>query len=297
VAPSWATARTPTCCSSASRSTGPPSTRRCAGPRRWRRRCATCSARPARIAQDVAGRLRSLLTAPSSVDPPLGVDADLRPEGRNGPLARTCESYRAYYAKWSEPWEAQALLRARPLGGDPGVGERFRELIDPIRYPEGGLSQSTITEIRRIKSRVDVERLPRGADRATHTKLGHGGLADVEWTVQLLQLRHAGDVPELRTTRTLEGLREAVEADLLAAADADALAAGWTMATRARNAVTLVRGKPADQLPGSGRELAAVASAMGYPSDGDPGEFIDDYRRVTRRARAVVERVFYGLEP
>jgi len=101
-------------------------------------------------------------------------------------------------------------------------------------------------------------------------------------------------VPELRTTSTLEGLREAVEAGLLAGHDADSLAAGWTMATRARNAITLVRGKPADQLPGSGRELAAVARAMGYPAGGDPGEFIDEYRRVTRRARVVVERVFYS---
>jgi glutamate-ammonia-ligase adenylyltransferase len=140
---------------------------------------------------------------------------------------------------------------------------------------------------------VDAERLPRGADRATHTKLGHGGLADVEWTVQLLQLRHAAAVPELRTTSTLEGLRAAADAGLLADADADALGAGWTMATRARNAVTMVRGKPTDQLPGSGRELAATAMAMGYPAGGDPGEFIDEYRRVTRRARAVVERVFY----
>ncbi|HEY1971681.1 MAG TPA: bifunctional [glutamine synthetase] adenylyltransferase/[glutamine synthetase]-adenylyl-L-tyrosine phosphorylase [Pseudonocardia sp.] len=241
----------------------------------------------------VAEKVRNLLGAPSP-DPALLVDADLRPEGRNGPLVRTCESYRAYYAKWSEIWEAQALTRARPLGGDAELGERFRTLIDPIRYPVHGLEPAKVTEIRRIKARVDAERLPRGADRATHTKLGHGGLADVEWTVQLLQLQHAADVPELRTTSTLEGLTEAAHAGLLDPTDAEALAAGWTMATRARNAVTLVRGKPADQLPRSGPELAAVASAMGYPPGGDPGEFIDEYRRITRRARAVVERVFYG---
>ena len=117
-----------------------------------------------------------------------------------------------------------------------------------------------------------------------------GDLAALE---REITLRHAAAVPELRTTSTLEGLRAAADAGLLADADADALGAGWTMATRARNAVTMVRGKPTDQLPGSGRELAATAMAMGYPAGGDPGEFIDEYRRVTRRARAVVERVFY----
>ena len=226
--------------------------------------------------------------------PPLELDAGLRPEGKQGPLVRTLASYSAYYARWSQPWEAQALMRATAVAGDPDLGRRFLHMVDPIRYPPDGIDAATVTEIRRIKARVDAERLPRGADRATHTKLGHGGLADVEWTVQLLQLQHAGDIPEMRTTATLERLREAAEADLITHDDAEELAAGWMMATRARNAIMLVRGKPGDQLPRSGRELAAVATAMGYPPDGDPGVFLDDYRRATRRARAVVERVFYG---
>ncbi len=246
-----------------------------------------------RYATAVAEAVRKRLAAPSP-DPALVVDADLRPEGRSGPLVRTLESYRSYYARWSEKWEAQALLRASAVAGDADLGRRFLHMADPIRYPAEGIDAAVVTEIRRIKARVDAERLPRGADRTTHTKLGLGGLADVEWTVQLLQLQHAGDIPELRTTSTLEGLLEASEADLISADDAAALAAGWTMATRARNAVMLVKGKPGDQLPRSGRELAAVASALGYPAGGDPGVFLDDYRRTTRRARAVVERVFYG---
>ncbi len=241
------------------------------------------------VAETVRRRLGS-----ASPDPALVVDADLRPEGRNGPLVRTLESYRAYYARWSQAWEAQALLRASPVAGDADLGVRFVEMVDPVRYPVEGLDQATVTEIRRIKARVDAERLPRGADRTLHTKLGLGGLADVEWTIQLLQLQHAGDLPELRTTSTLEGLREAGEAGLLSAEEVSELGAAWTLATRARNAVMLVRGKPGDQLPRSGRELAAVAYALGYPADGDPGVFLDDYRRTARRARTIVERVFYG---
>ncbi|GEL18989.1 glutamate-ammonia-ligase adenylyltransferase [Pseudonocardia asaccharolytica DSM 44247 = NBRC 16224] len=246
-----------------------------------------------RYATGLAETVRRQLGAPSP-DPALVVDADLRPEGRSGPLVRTLGSYREYYARWSEVWEAQALLRARPVAGDAALGRRFVELIDPIRYPADGLPPAAATEIRRIKARVDAERLPRGADRATHTKLGSGGLADVEWTLQLLQLQHVGSVPQLRTTSTLDGLRAAAAAGLISHEDAAELAAGWTIATRARNAVMLVKGKPGDQLPRSGRDLAAVASALGYPADGDPGVFLDEYRRTTRRARAVVERVFYG---
>jgi [glutamine synthetase] adenylyltransferase / [glutamine synthetase]-adenylyl-L-tyrosine phosphorylase len=238
----------------------------------------------------VAQSVRKLLGAPSQ-DPPLQVDVDLRPEGRQGPLVRTLESYRAYYGQWSQVWEAQALLRARPIAGDEELGARFVEMIDPVRYPAGGLDAARTREIRRIKARVDTERLPRGADPATHMKLGRGGLADVEWTLQLLQLCHAHEVPSLRTTSTVDGLAAAVAAGLVDEADATALQDAWFAATRARNATTVVRGKVSDQLPAAGRELAAVAAVL--QPDADPGEFVDSYRRTLRRARGVVERLFY----
>ena len=217
----------------------------------------------------MAETVRRRLGSPSP-DPALLVDADLRPEGRNGPLVRTLESYRAYYARWSQAWEAQALLRASPVAGDVDLGVRFVEMVDPVRYPVEGLDQATVTEIRRIKARVDAERLPRGADRTLHTKLGLGGLADVEWTIQLLQLQHAGDLPELRTTSTIEGLREAGEAGLLTAEEVAELTAGWTFATRARNAVMLVRGKPGDQLPRSGGSSRPSRTRWATPPTATP---------------------------
>ncbi|MGW4065634.1 bifunctional [glutamine synthetase] adenylyltransferase/[glutamine synthetase]-adenylyl-L-tyrosine phosphorylase [Amycolatopsis sp. NPDC004747] len=245
-----------------------------------------------KFASSVAETVRKMLGAPSS-DPALVVDADLRPEGRSGPLVRTLESYRAYYARWGEVWEAQALLRARFIAGDEDLGERFIAMIDPIRYPEGGLDATKAREIRRIKARVETERMPRGADATLHTKLGRGGLADVEWTVQLLQLQHACSVPGLRTTSTLDALACLPEAGLASQPEADSLREAWLLATRVRNAGMLVRGKAVDQVPGSGRDLAAVARVLGQSAGDDPGEFLDTYRRITRRAHAVVEHLFY----
>ena len=238
----------------------------------------------------VAEQVRALLGTPSA-DPPLEVDAGLRPEGRSGPLVRTFASYEAYYAQWAQPWEIQALLRARPVAGDLDLGERFVLMADKTRYPPGGVSADAVREIRRIKARVDSERLPRGADPNTHTKLGRGGLADIEWTVQLLQLRHAHEIPALHSTSTLEALNAIGAAELIANGDVELLRQAWLTATRARNALVLVRGKPTDQLPGPGRQLNAVAVAAGWGS-GDGSEFLDNYLRVTRRAKAVVRKVF-----
>jgi glutamate-ammonia-ligase adenylyltransferase len=242
-------------------------------------------------AHEIAEELRRLLSAPSP-EPPLGIDVDLRPEGRQGPLVRSLAAYERYYAEWSHTWEAQALLRARFVAGDADLGARFLAVADRVRYPEGGLTAEQIVEIRRIKARVDTERLPRGADPATHAKLGLGGLADVEWAVQLLQLRHGFRVPGLRTPRTLDALTAARDAGLVSTMDATWLARGWSMATRVRNALMLVRGRPSDQLPRQGAELAGVARAVGRPASTQPGEFLDDYLRTMRRSRAAAERVF-----
>ncbi len=245
----------------------------------------------AKAATAVATGLRTMLSAPSD-DPPLEVDADLRPDGRNGPLVRTFGAYRSYYEKYSAVWEAQALLRARPVVGDADLCARFTELIDPLRWPQNGMSDGEIREIRRIKARVDSERLPRDANPNTHLKLGRGGLADVEWTVQLLQMRHAHGVPGLRVTRTLPALHAAVEADLISAEDAAQLEASWRLVSRIRNAVVLMRGKPADSMVEGADDRAGVAHLLGYGMD-QSERMVDEYLRTTRLARRVVERVFW----
>ncbi|MGL4305777.1 MAG: bifunctional [glutamine synthetase] adenylyltransferase/[glutamine synthetase]-adenylyl-L-tyrosine phosphorylase [Mycobacteriaceae bacterium] len=240
----------------------------------------------------VAEQVRKLLGTPST-DPPLEVDTGLRPEGRNGPVVRTLSAYEAYYLQWAQPWEIQALLRAHQVAGDEDLGIRFLHMADKIRYPPGGVSADAVREIRRIKARVDSERLPRGADPATHTKLGRGGLSDIEWTVQLLQLQYAHHIPSLHNTSTLETLDAIATAGLMSATDVELLREAWLTVTKARNALVLVRGKPTDQLPAPGRVLSAVAHVAGWPGD-DAGEFLDNYLRVTRRAKVVVERIFGG---
>ena len=240
----------------------------------------------------VVGELRRLLGAPGS-DPPLGLDADLRPEGKSGPMVRSLASYATYYERWSETWEAQALLRARPVAGDPGLGERFTALIDPIRWPAEGLDATQVREVRRLKARMEAERLPRGADRKAHFKLGMGGLSDVEWTVQLLQLQHAHDHEELRTTRTLPALGAAVEVGLVGGEDAVVLREAWSMASLLRNAGMLFRGRPVDSVPSNLREADGVGRIVGMaPQSGLA--LAESYRRTARHARQVVDRIFYG---
>ncbi|MFO6451081.1 MULTISPECIES: bifunctional [glutamine synthetase] adenylyltransferase/[glutamine synthetase]-adenylyl-L-tyrosine phosphorylase [unclassified Aeromicrobium] len=239
----------------------------------------------------IAQLIRQMLGA-AGADPALEIDAGLRPEGKNGPLVRTFEAYAAYYAKWSDTWEAQALLRAEAAVGDPDLRERFTALIDPLRYPEGGLSASQERDIRRIKARVDSERLPRGANPNTHLKLGRGGLADVEWTIQLLQMQHAHRVPALRTTRTIEALEAAADAEILSADDAQALIDSWRLVTRIRNGVVLWRAKPAESMVETAADRTGLAHILGIGQD-HTEEMVNDYMRITRRARQVVERVFY----
>ncbi|WP_328628044.1 bifunctional [glutamine synthetase] adenylyltransferase/[glutamine synthetase]-adenylyl-L-tyrosine phosphorylase [Streptomyces sp. NBC_00353] len=246
----------------------------------------------ARAANTVVGEMRRLLQLPTA-DPPLMIDVDLRPEGKSGPLVRTLKSYEAYYRRWALVWESQALLRAEPMAGDEDLGGEFIELIAPLRYPMEGLGEDAVREIRRLKARMESERMPRGADPTLHTKLGRGGLSDVEWTVQLMQMQHGWVEPGLRTTRTREALAAACAAELISAEDAQTLDEAWVLATRVRNAVMLVRGRPGDTFPSGPRELTAVGRYLGY-EPGHVGDMLDDYRRITRRARAVVEELFYG---
>lgn len=245
-----------------------------------------------RTAAAIAEELRRLLMAPSA-DPPLDIDADLRPEGRQGPLVRSLDSFATYYERWSATWEAQALLRAEFVAGDDALGADFMTLVDSVRW-RGALNDDELVDVRRLKARMEAERLPRGADPTLHMKLGRGGLSDVEWVVQLLQMRHGHDIPELRTTQTLAALEAARVVGLVTDSDARQLANSWRLATAIRNAVMLVRGRASDMVPTDVHDLRAVAYVLGYSSDGS-GRLLDDYRRTTRVARQVFDRLFYGI--
>ena len=247
---------------------------------------------PTKVAAAVVTEMRKLLTRPAA-DPPLSIDTDLRPEGKGGALIRSLSAYRNYYSRWSSTWELQALVRADALAGDEKLGKALMAEIDARRWPEGGLTTAQLTEIRKLKARVEAERLPRGANPAKHTKLGPGGIADVEWTVQLLQLQHAYRLPALRSSQTIVALRAACDAGIIDAMDAGHLEAAWMLASRIRNQIMLMRGRGSDSLPSDNRELASLAELLGY-GPGESSHLLADYRRVTRRARTVVDRIFWG---
>ena len=224
---------------------------------------------------------------------PLELDAELRPEGRKGPIARTLAAYRTYYARWSVSWEAQALLRARPVAGDAELLDDVMAMVDDIRYPAHA-TESDVREIKRIKARVESERMPGGVDPARHLKLGPGALADVEWLAQLMQMKYAHSIPDLRTPRTLHALQAAYHHELLSEEDARQLGAAWRLATRLRSANTLLTGTTSDILPTDNHALDGIARILEH-APGSARELEEEWLRVARRARRTYEDVFYDL--
>lgn len=218
---------------------------------------------------------------PSRIYP---VDLALRPEGKDGPLARSLDGYRAYYGRWARTWERQALVRARPVAGDAGVARRFMEIIEPHVWGDP-LAEGGVREIRRMKARIERERLPPGDDPQFHLKLGRGSLSDVEFTTQLLQLQHG-----VRATGTMAALDALGTAGALSADDRAALAEAYRFCERARNRLYLVRGSSVDALPSRPEQLTRLARSLGTGAY----DLREQYRRTTRRCRTVVERLFYG---
>ena len=222
------------------------------------------------------------------------IDATLRPEGKQGSLTRSLAGFRNYWERYGLTWEFQALIKARPAAGDPELGRRFCELAEPFVYRDP-FPEDAVREVRRMKVRIEQERIPPGEDPQFHLKLGRGSLSDIEFTVQLLQLIHGADHQSLRTPETMMALEALVAVGLLAPDDADALRESFEFCSAARNARFLVTGSERDSLPTDLAEAEHVARLLGYV-DRPQATLRDDYRRLTRHARQVVERVFYGRE-
>lgn len=220
------------------------------------------------------------------------IDPGLRPEGKAGPLCRSFAAYIEYYERWSAPWEHQALLKARVCAGDAELGQRLVRATRRFAYPPR-LSETALREIRHLKARMERERIPRGVDPQSHIKLGPGGMSDVEFTAQILQLRHARDIAELQVTGTIEALEGAWKAGLIDEQDARRLLDAYAFLCRLRNRLFFLTARPTDVLPKRPEDLEALAISLGY-SDQPRQELDEHYRRMTRRARRVAERLIYG---
>ncbi|CAB4627933.1 unannotated protein [freshwater metagenome] len=239
-------------------------------------------------AEFLVSEIRSL-SADQSLE--FELDLDLRPEGKNGPIVRSIESYAAYYKRWAGTWESQALLRARLISGESGIKASFVELIDQYRYPKE-IEPSALTEIRRIKARVEVERLPQGADPKRHLKLGRGSISDVEWLVQLFQLKKADAFPEIQTPHTLLALEQMEAIGLMNNSDARVLKEAWIISSKIRSAAMLYLNKRTDVLPTDRHQLEGIARLIGYPRGG-ASSLEQDYLAATRRGRMVFEKLFF----
>ncbi|MFP3882331.1 MAG: bifunctional [glutamine synthetase] adenylyltransferase/[glutamine synthetase]-adenylyl-L-tyrosine phosphorylase [Actinomycetota bacterium] len=237
----------------------------------------------------MAAGLERILSQPSRHGEAYELDAGLRPEGKSGPLTRSLDSYRRYYEEWVEPWELLTLVKARPAAGDQDLLADYFEMIEPIVWREE-VPNDVIHGIRSIKARIESERIPSHEDPDFHLKLGPGGLSDVEFLVQLMQLRHGGEAPELRVTGTFAALEALRDTGLLARSDYTALYNAYLFCTRARLRLHLQSGRPSDSLPTDRAETARLAASLGFDRTGTLRE---EYLKHTRRARRTFERLFY----
>lgn len=237
-----------------------------------------------REAQRAAAELVRFLGGTTPAQRIFAVDPDLRPEGRAGPLARSLEGYIAYFDRWALTWERQAMARARPVAGDPDLAGEFMKVLEQVVWVPPFTPEDE-REVRRMKARIERERLPVGDDPDFHLKLGPGSLSDVEWTVQLLQLRHGIQGPG-----TMDGLEALLAAGAVTEGQAAVLSAAYRFCERTRNRWWLVGSGPAspNALP-QAEAGARLARSLGT----SPSGLRDDYRRVTRRSRQVVKRLFY----
>jgi glutamate-ammonia-ligase adenylyltransferase len=221
-------------------------------------------------------------------------DADLRPEGRSGPLARSIAAYLEYWQRWGQTWEFQSLLKARLVAGDEALGRRFLSIAEDFAYPEM-LPLEKIAEIRRMRVRMESERVRPPDARRFHFKLGYGGLADVQFAVELQLMKHGRAHPGIRHRHTLMALEALAQERLVEDSVALALGDAYVFLNEVKNALEIDRRVRAEAIPPTLEGQRDLARRLGYEESPRFG-FLEDYRRITRRARGAMERVFYGEE-
>ncbi len=241
----------------------------------------------------LADRVSKLLTSITQEGSAYRVDARLRPGGQKGELAVPLAAFETHFDRLADLWERQAYIKARPVAGDPGVGAEFLDRVRRFVYetpPPADLAE----RIQVMRQRMETERAPAGRGRGAHVKLGSGGIVDIEFVAQYLQILHGRSHPPLQTPSTLAALSAAGAAGLLSGQDAATLEDSYGFLRRVENRLRIVADLSLNTLPGVPAKLEKLAKRLGYMPVGERvarEQFLDDYAMHTRRVRTIYERI------
>jgi glutamate-ammonia-ligase adenylyltransferase len=259
----------------------------------------------------VVGEVIRLLSAHTDQGQAYRIDLRLRPEGHRGPLARTLASTLSYYDTMGRTWERQALIKVRPVAGDAAFGNEFLRAIEPFVYRKY-LSFSEINEIKALKRRIEKNASRAGVSN-TEVKTGHGGIRDIEFTIQFLQLLNGGDLPEVRQRNTLLAMQALERVGCLTDQEYHFLEDAYVFLRRTEHRLQLLFDLQTHQLPSGDEELHKLALRMGYQPDGAAraggrsrtsarrhpvapsplAAFLEDYREKTSRNRLILDHLLH----
>jgi glutamate-ammonia-ligase adenylyltransferase len=219
------------------------------------------------------------------------IDTRLRPSGKAGPLVTSLDAFARYHAESAQLWERQALIKARAAAGDPELGAEVERIVERFVYAEA-LSDEGVAEIHRLRMRMERELA--GNERTRfNIKTGRGGLIDIEFLVQMLQLRHGAALPAVRQRSTRPALAALTAAGVLAEEDARILDEGYAFLRTLTNRLRIERDQPVEALERAGTRLAALARRLGYAGEDEAAaRLLADYARHRERIRAVYARHF-----
>ena len=225
------------------------------------------------------------------------IDLRLRPMGNSGPLVQSVHSSMLYYESWGQCWERAALIKARPVAGAVELGAEFLKELEPFVYRRY-LDYTTVDELRHMKLRIENELLS-AEEKERNLKLGYGGIREIEFFTQALQLVNGGYVPEVRGPSTLPALAELARRKLISEKERDSLIDAYRFLRQAEHKVQIVQEKHAHSIPEGKEEEQALARRLGYKAKGNFSErqlFWRDHRRHTRTVRKIFDRLFYGAQ-
>jgi glutamate-ammonia-ligase adenylyltransferase len=220
------------------------------------------------------------------------VDLRLRPEGPAGPLVRSLGSFETYYAQWGQTWERMMLIKARPVAGDAELGAEFLEMIQPFRYPRS-LGEGTFRGVTAMKSRLENEVVKAG-ELERNVKLGRGGIREVEFIVQTLQLLHAGRQPFLQGAATIPSLQKLAAYRLLSAEDAKQLADAYLFLRDVEHRLQMEAGQQTHTIPTARQARERLARLMGFES---LAAFESARQAHSQQIRRLYEKILGGGEP